>query len=46
MHLQGAKHLAWNEDEDALLRGPAKGYARKILGRYKGDSNVQQRVEF
>ena len=45
-YLQGERHLAWNEDEDTLLRGPAKTYARRILGRYKGEANVQKRVEF
>jgi hypothetical protein len=45
-YLQGQNHLVWNEDEDTLLRGPAKTYAKRILGRYKGEANVKRRVEF
>ena len=46
MALKGQKFLAWTEEEDMLLRGSAKSYAPQILGRYKGESNVKQRIEF
>lgn len=45
-YLQGETDLAWNEDEDILLRGPQKETIKRVLMRYKGVENVKEREEF
>ena len=45
-YLEGEHDLAWNEDEDTLIRGTQGEEAKRVLIKFKGENNVRQREEF
>ena len=45
-YLNGETHLLWDDDEDMLLKGPAKVVGKKVLSTYKEPENVKLRVQF
>jgi len=45
-YFKGDTHLLWDDDEDMLLRGPAKKVGKKVLAAYKEASNVKLRVKY
>lgn len=45
-YLEGYTDLAWDEDEDTILRNPRSEAEKKMLVSYKGLLNVEQRENF